>query len=373
MRLPEFDLERFFARWEPSVPALLCASDAESWTMSELLAMADHGSLALWDELSLGYTETRGHPELREEIARLYTSVDSDDVLVFSGAQEAIFALLNVLLDPDDHAVVVWPAYQSLYEVALAAGAGVSLVRLSYEREWTLDLQAIADAVTPATKVVIVNYPHSPTGSHITQGELDDLIGICAKSGAYLLCDEVYRFMELDEASLVQAGADCYERGISLGVMSKSFGMAGLRIGWLAMMDDELLQRVGAFKDYTTICNSAPSEVLAIAALRAREPLLQRNRAIVAENLALLDAFFERNAERVEWIRPASGMVGFPRLRSSGPIDVLAEELAREAGVLILPGSLFDYPGDHFRIGFGRRNLPEVLEAFESFLLAKAP
>ena len=164
--------------------------------------------------------------------------------------------------------------------------------------------------------------------------------------GIHLLVDEVYRGLEFDEADRLPAGADTFERGISLGVMSKSFAMAGLRIGWLATHDRDLLARCAAFKDYTTICSSAPSEILALIGLRARDRVLARSRAIVAANLDRLDGFFEDWADRFTWVRPRGGSIGFPRLTVPGVrIDDWAAELVEAEGVLLLPGSQFGHPG----------------------------
>ena len=367
MRLHDFALERFFARWEFSAEMLLCASDVEGWPIVELLALADEDGRRRWDGLSLGYTESPGDPALRREIASLYESVAPDDVLVFSGAEEAIFALHNVLIDPGDHAVVVRPAYQSLAEVARAAGGEVSRVELHEVDGWRLDVSEVRAALRPNTKLILVNEPHNPTGSLSDRAGFDRLVELAAESGVRLIVDEVYRFLEFDPADRLPAGADSLESGVSIGVMSKSFGLAGLRIGWIATRDRALLQRLAAFKDYTTICNSAPSEVLALIALRARERVLARNRAIVEANLPHLDGFFERWAGVFEWVRPRGGSIGFPRLVADRPIDAFAEELVRETGVLTLPGTLFADAGNHFRVGYGRTNLPEALRRLESF------
>jgi aspartate/methionine/tyrosine aminotransferase len=164
------------------------------------------------------------------------------------------------------------------------------------------------------------------------------------------------------------AGADAFPRGISLGVMSKSFAMAGLRIGWLASHDRELLARCAGFKDYTTICSSAPSEILALIGLRSRDVVLGRSRRIVATNLAVLDAFFTRHRDRFTWVRPRGGSIAFPRLLGDTPIDEFAAELVEAEGVLLLPGSQFDHPGNNFRIGFGRENLPDAVARLEAFI-----
>ena len=373
MRIADFALERYFARWEFAVRHLLCASDLEGWAMTDLLALADPGSRALWDGLRLGYTESTGHPLLRAEISTLYEGVGADDVLVFAGAEEAIFCLANVLLGPGDHAVVTWPGYQSLYEVARAAGAEVTLHELREGDGWALDVDRLVGAIRAETRLVVINAPHNPTGMLPTAAEWRALTDACTRSGVHLLVDEVYRFLELDPVTgeapaRLSAGADALPGlGISLGVMSKSFALAGLRIGWLATTDRELLARCAAFKDYTTICSSAPAEILALIALRAREAVLARSHGIVGSNILLLDSFFERWAGTFDWVRPRGGSIGFPRLTAPVSIDDFAAELVEAEGVLLLPGSVFGHPGDNFRIGFGRADMPQALAGLERF------
>jgi aspartate/methionine/tyrosine aminotransferase len=368
MRIADFALERFFARWEFAVKHLLCASDVEGWQMGELLELADDETRGLWDGLRLGYTESTGHPLLRAEIAELYERIEPDGVLVFAGAEEAIFCLANMMLGPTDHALVTWPGYQSLYEVARATGADVSLHELHEADGWELDVDRLLAAVRPETRLVVVNAPHNPTGMLPTHAEWSRLTGVLADRGIHLLSDEVYRFLERDERDRLIPGADAYPRGISLGVMSKSFAMAGLRIGWLATRDDELLARCAAFKDYTTICSSAPSEILALIGLRAREQVLGRSLRIVSDNLELLDDFFRRRSDTFSWVRPRGSSVGFPRLLRGGPIDRFANDLVEAEGVLLLPGPIFGHPGDHFRLGFGRADLPIALAKLEDYV-----
>jgi aspartate/methionine/tyrosine aminotransferase len=366
MRIAEFALERYFARWEFAVEHLLCASDVQAMPMTDLLALADQETRAMWDDLTLGYTESPGHPLLRREIATLYDGLEADDVLVFAGAEEAIFCLANVMLGPGDHAIVTWPGYQSLYEVARAIGADVTLHELREESGWAIDIATLRRQITPATRLIVVNAPHNPTGMLPDRATFDAVVAVADAAGAHLLLDEVYRFLEFDEGDRLPTGADATERGISLGVMSKSFAMAGLRIGWLATRDRELLARCASFKDYTTICSAAPSEVLALIGLRARDAVLARSREIVAANLDRLDAFFDDWADRFSWVRPRGGSVGFPRLTVPGvAIDEWAAELVEAEGVLLLPASQFGYGGNHFRLGFGRTDLPAALERLE--------
>ena len=367
MQLAEFALERYFARWEFAVRHVLCASDVEGWRMAALLDLADDETRAMWESLRLGYTESTGHPLLRAEIAELYEHVDPDRVLVFAGAEEAIFCLANVLVGPGDHVVVTWPGYQSLHEVARGAGAEVTLHELREGTAGRSTSSGCIRALRPETKLVLVNAPHNPTGMLPTHQEWARLTDALADRGIRLLSDEVYRFLEVDEADRLLPGADAYDRGVSLGVMSKSFAMAGLRIGWLATRDRELLARCAAFKDYTTICSSAPSEVLALIGLRARERVLGRSLRIVQDNLEILDDFFRRRSGWFSWVRPRGGSIGFPRLLADIPIDRFAADLVEAEGVLLLPGSQFGYEGNHFRIGFGREDLPDALARLEAF------
>ncbi len=364
MKIAEFALERYFAKWEFVARYNLCASDVEALSMTELLAMADSEARQRWQTLKLGYTESLGLPVLREEIASLYSGLGPNHVITFAGAEEGVFLTMHALLGAKDHVVVVWPAYQSLHEVARSIGAEVTLVPLD-PKDWSLDVDAVAAAMRPNTKVVVVNSPHSPTGAQLSPEQLSRLIAIAELHGAHLFSDEVYRFLEFRAPRLAPA-ADLSARGISLGVMSKAFGLAGARIGWIATRDSALRARVAALKDYTTICGSAPSEILALIALRARDRLIERSQSILRPNLTLLDSFFERNEERFEWVRPRAGSVAFPRL-IDGDVNQFAAELVETEGVLILPGTQFGYPGNYFRLGFGRKDMPEALERMERF------
>src|SRR5918992_2068016 len=344
MQIVDFQLERYFARYEFATRHILCASDVEGYAMRDLLSLADAESRALWDGLRLGYTESAGLPALRTEIASLYESVRPDDVLVFAGAEEGVFLAMHALLDAGDHAAVAWPAYQSLYEVARSIGASVTLVPLKRENGWVLDPDVLRKAIRPKTRVVVINYPHSPTGALIDPDTFDEISTICDERGIRLFSDEVYRFLEHDPATVLPAAVDVSDHAMSLGVMSKAFGLAGVRIGWIATHDDTLRRRLTALKDYTTICNSAPSEVLALIALRARDRVLERSRQIISSNLPILDDFFARHRDGLDWVRPRAGSVAFPRLLTGEDVDEFAARLVETEGVLLLPGSRFGYP-----------------------------
>lgn len=366
MRIAPFRLERYFATHEFSAPYLLCASDCESMKLQDLLAL-EPGAREQFNSLWLGYTDSRGAPQLRQAISLLYEKVAADQVLVHAGAEEAIFNFMNVVLNPGDHIIVHAPYYQSLGEVARCIGAEVSEWRGDSERAWELHLDDLQELLTARTRVVVVNFPHNPTGFLPTPEFICELSALSDRNSFIIFSDEVYRGLELDRADRPPAVADVNERAVSLGVMSKTYGLAGLRIGWLVTRDDDLFRELATFKDYTTICNSAPSEFLATLALRQAETIVERNLRIIRGNLDLLDGFFNSHWELFSWHRPRAGSVGFPKLLR-GRVDEFCADLVEKAGVLLLPGTLYGERFNSFRIGFGRSNLPEAIDRFEEYL-----
>ncbi|MFD7908686.1 MULTISPECIES: aminotransferase class I/II-fold pyridoxal phosphate-dependent enzyme [unclassified Kitasatospora] len=371
-RLPDFRLETYFSRWEFTARHHLTASDAETMTMAELLALADPEDRKAWDTLALGYTETFGDPGLRRAIAGMYEEVDADDVVCFGGAQEGLNLAMQVLLEPGDHAVVITPNYQSAETVPLSI-CEVTGVALDERQDWALDVDAVEAALRPNTRVVSVNFPNNPTGALIDAADLRRLAELCDERGIRLFSDEVYRGLERDPARILPQAADLSARALSLNVTSKSLGLPGLRIGWIACRDRELLSRLERAKHYTTICNSAPSEVLARIAIKAREPILARNRALIAANLPRFDAFFAEFADLFEWRAPEGGCVAFPRYLGADGVEEFCTGLVEQAGVLLLPASMYrseltPTPADRFRVGVGRRDPGPALEAFAHWL-----
>lgn len=365
-KIPPFRLERYFARHEFFAPYLLCASDCESMALHDLLAL-EPDARERFDALWLGYTDSRGNVQLRQAIAQLYEQITEDQVLVHAGAEEAIFNFMNVFLDPGDHVIVHAPHYQSLGEVARSVGAEVSEWQGHIERAWELDLDDLIKLLTPRTSMVVVNFPHNPTGFLPSVEFIRELSALSDRHGFLIFSDEVYRGLELDPSDRLPALVDVNERVVSLGVMSKTYGLAGLRIGWLATRNDAILRECAIFKDYTTICNSAPSEFLATLALRNAAPIVERNLRIIRGNLDRLDLFFDSHRDLFSWHRPRAGSVAFPALLR-GSIDKFCADLVEKAGVLLLPGTLYGDQYNSFRIGFGRRNLPEALDKFEQYL-----
>ena len=365
MKIRDFQLERFFAKYEFKAPYLLSSSDCETFSLGEILELEEGLKL---EDLRLGYTEPLGHPGLREEIAALYQEVDPDQILVTSGAEEAIFIFMNVVLNPGDHVIYMSPAYQSLYEIAHSIGCEVTPWQLKEDDGWEPDIEELENAIRPNTKAIIINTPHNPTGYHMSLDKFEYVVNLARERKIYLFSDEVYRFLEYMEAQRLPAAADLYKRGVSLGVMSKAFGLAGLRIGWVAIKDKDLYQKMAAYKDYTSICNSAPSEAIAIAALRNKAHLLERNLEIIGRNLKLLDEFFTNYSDIMTWQKPLAGSIAFPRLLVNESAEEFCVKLVESTGVLLLPSNFYEVDDQHFRIGYGRKNMPEGLAILEEYL-----
>ena len=366
MQLPDFRLERYFARYEFNAPYLLSSSDCESLTVGEVLAL-EPGAAEAFQNLRLGYTEYEGDPKLRVQIAGLYENVEAKDVLVFSGAEEAIFVFMHAALQPGDHVIVHYPGYQSLHEIARSLGCDVTLWETRAADGWELDMDFLRRNLRPQTKTVIVNCPHNPTGYLMPHEKWRDLVALSREHGFRIFADEVYRLLEYDVADRLPAAGDAAENAVSLGVMSKAFGLPGLRIGWLVIRDRALYARLCAFKDYTTICNAAPSEFLATIGLRHKDALLARSLKIIRENRELLTPFFAVHSALFDWQIPKAGPIAFPALKS-GDVETFCERAVTEAGVLLLPGTLYAPGLNHFRIGFGRANMPEALSLFDAYL-----
>jgi aspartate/methionine/tyrosine aminotransferase len=366
MQIPPFELERYFARYEFNVRYLLCSSDCESQSIQDLLAL-EPGAADRFQQHWLGYTESLGAPSLRQEISRIYTSIDAGQVLVHSGAQEAIFLFMQAALQPGDHVIVQWPSYQSLYEVAHSLGCEVTFWSVREDQGWAPDLDELKRSLQPNTRLIVINSPHNPTGFQMPAEMFQEINTLAQERGILLFSDEVYRESEYDPADRLPAACDVNPTAVSLGVASKTYGLAGLRIGWIATHNTQIYMRMSHLKDYTTICSSAPSEFLAELALRHREQLAARNVSIIRSNLTLLDGFFERHADQFTWVKPKAGSIAFPRLTGS-EVDAFCHDLVTRAGVLLLPGSVYGDEGNHFRLGFGRKNMPEALAVLEGFL-----
>ena len=366
MNLPPFKLERYFAKYEFTTEYLLCSSDCEAMSIAELLALEPEAAQK-FQQVWLGYTDSRGSPALRNEISKIYETIQPEEILVHSGAGEAIYLFMLAALKENDHIIVHTPHYQSLSEVAKGMGCFISPWQAREENGWALDLDELRHLMRSSTKAIVINTPHNPTGYLMSKPDFEAVNRFAREKNLLLFSDEVYRESEYDPSTRLPAACDLGEHAVSLGVTSKTYGLAGLRIGWIATKNRKIHEAMAGLKDYTTICNSAPSEFLAEIAMRNRQRLSKRNLGIIRQNLDVMDDFFAHHADLFSWIRPRAGSMAFPRYRGGG-VDSFCDKVVREAGVLLLPGSVYNDSNNHFRLGLGRRNLPQAVERLETYL-----
>jgi aspartate/methionine/tyrosine aminotransferase len=371
MKITPFRIEEYMGRYEFSAQYLLSSSDAESVAIAELLAL-EPGAHDAFLKHRCGYTESPGAPWLREALAPIYTTIRPDDLIVVSAAEEAIFLFYHALLTPDDHAIVETPCYESALTLPKSTGAAVSEWKRKSENNWAHDLAALESLIRPNTRALYINTPHNPTGLLMRPEIFRKVLELAAGHNIYVFSDEVYRELEHHPAGRLPAACDLYNHAISLGSVSKTYGLPGLRLAWLASHDAPFLQKVISLKHYTTICASAPSEFLTALAFRHRQKFIDRNLEIVRHNLPLLSAFFSRRSDLFDWTPPDAATIGFARFKPQQNVLQFCENLVREAGVLLLPGTVYDEPR-HIRFGFGRKNMPAALSHLDSHLSNFAP
>lgn len=353
MRIETFALERWMTTWETVVRYDLAESGIQPMSTRELVALSeDPTTLDQLLDMRLGYSEARGTEELRGLLAALYRDTGPDEILVTTGAIEANFLLFNVLLNPGDHVVAVHPAYQQLHSVPKAIGCDVTPWRLRPEQGFRYDVDELERLVTDRTRLIVLNTPHNPTGAVLDDAGLARVYQLAGELDAWVLGDEAYRWLTVPgQPEPARPVRDFGPRGISVGTISKPFGLPGLRIGWLAA-PAEIVAKCWEQRDYITLSPGKLNDFLAVLAFRHRERILERTRTIAAGNLATLERWIAEREGMIEWVRPEGGLLGLLHYDIDVPSSELADRLAREASVMLAPGSAFGYE-HHLRIGFG--------------------
>ena len=406
MQIAPFKLEQYFAKHEFTAKYMLSSSDCDGFPMEYVLGQASPQEMELWNTLTLGYTEGLGSMFLREAICKFYKKTQPENVMVASPG-ELSFILMNVLMDKGSHVVVISPAYQSLYQVlesldcevsywkpkqvtgaasavagasavasdAAGASADASAVAEESAAGWNYDVEDLRKLVREDTRLIVINFPHNPTGAFITPAQQEQIVEIARSCGAYIYSDEMYRELIVGEGvETLPSVSDIYEKGISLWGTAKSFGLAGLRTGWFVSQDRELLSKIHAFKDYLSICSSAPSEVLTAIALNHPEKFIEPNIQKIKANIAFFkEAFVAGKLPFVKsFVEPVAGSVAFVEIDPAKAEYLLgwqpqtalefSDAVVAKFGIMTVPAPMFEYPGNYLRIGFGRENFQQVLQ-----------
>jgi aspartate/methionine/tyrosine aminotransferase len=361
VKIEVFALERWLTTYETRASFDLAESGIYPMTTRDLLALEPPES---WSrtmnrllDLRLGYSEAPGSIALRSMIAETYVNTTPDDVLVTTGAIEANYLLFNVLLEPGDHVVAMAPAYQQLLSVPQAIGCDVSRWEIQAQDGFHFNVDTLEQLVSPRTRLIVLNTPHNPTGAMLTEDDLRRVYGLAESVNAWVLADEAYRWLTMpDCASGPAPMRNLGELGISVGTLSKPFGLPGLRIGWIAGPPD-LIAACWAARDYVSLSPGKLNDALAVLALRHRDALIERTRQIVTQNLETARSWFAANEDLVAWCPPCGGLLALMAYALDIPSLELANALAEEASVMLAPGSAFSIE-HHLRIGIGQE--PEI-------------
>ncbi len=366
--IPDFALKRFFNdRAASAARANLSPSFAEPLSTAELLAFEPDAAAQL-TRVPLSYTGMHGGLELRTAIANQYRHLGPDEILAACGADDALSLLFMALVEAGDHVIVQSPIYQPLTSVAAWCGAEITLWPASEQEAWQPRLEHLRRLLQPTTRLVVVNFPHSPTGFVPDQDYLEQLIALADDASVTVICDEIYRGLPLTDAGEPPSLVDLSRRAVVLNSLSKSYGLPGLRVGWVATRNEEVLAEVKRLRMHANSFVGAPSEFLATLALRHTEQILGRNLAIAKNNLAQLRRFLTQHTDLFSWHDPRGGVVVFPRWLGDQSTTVVSERLLREAGLLLAPSAYFAAGERHVRVGFGTSTLPASLAAFEKYL-----
>ena len=334
--------------------------------LSELLAYATTEEHQSWQDLQLDYAPAAGSRELREQIAKDYPGLNAEHIVTFAGAQEAIFAVYHAVLNPGDLMQAISPHFGPLHLVAEGIGAKLDVQTLDFDTPqnrngWSLDvdqwcerLRANASKTTNATQLAVINFPHNPTGAMVSKQQLTQMVSACSEHNNWLFSDEVFRGLEYDNSDQLPPVASLYDKGISLGVISKGHGLGGVRVGWVACKNTPLLKRLVEIKEYLSICNSVADEFLTLLALKNSDTILTKHRQQAKSNLTLL----EKNRDllpHLKWASPKAGILLYPQLIGEESADNFVLDILDTTGALALPGDCFGHGRNHFRMGYGRK------------------
>jgi aspartate/methionine/tyrosine aminotransferase len=379
--LTDFQLKSFFSNdIANGAKGTISPSYADLLTVAELLALEPAAQSAYLGQ-TLSYTRPNGSVQLRAAIAGYCneqnraasgaTPLQEEHITVTAGSDEAIFMVMDGWLSaqPGAHVIVHTPIYQSLLTLPTKYGATVSEWPAEEADGWRPSLEKLHSLIRPNTRMIVVNFPHNPTGWHPEPSYTRELLTLVEETGILLVADEVYAGLRLAEQTQFACLAGLSPQALSLGSMSKAFAMPGVRTGWIATQNRDFTTRAARLHQYLNTYPAQPSEFLAALALRHADQILARNCAIAQANYSVLEALLDEVPHLIQWHKPTAGVVCYPRWLGGDSTLALTDQFLQATGWLIAPSARFLAGDHHFRIGFGTRGFATWLPLLRGFLL----
>jgi aspartate/methionine/tyrosine aminotransferase len=361
MKFPAFYMTEFRGKWAAQAPTALHSSNPQPFTVGELNDLIQDDVFALQPDTSLDYGSDVGYLPLRQALCdQLYPSLTADQLLTCTGAQEGIHISMHALLEKGDKVVALTPLFEPLIATARQIGCDIELLPLDSENAWQLNLQKLVDTLNRKTKMLIINYPHNPTGAMISDAQLALIVRLCQQHDIWLFSDEVFRGLEHDPANRLPAVADKYPKGISLGVMSKAFAAPALRVGWLACQNAVFLEKCKTIKSYLSICNDQLGERAAAKVIPHAEAIFTYHRDRLVDNLKLLEQYKGQNSAIIDFHPARAGCTVFASF--SGDNEEFTSKLVENAGLLVIPGKAFCTTYNAVRLGFGMAGFEGLID-----------
>lgn len=373
MKIKPFAVEEWMNAWEVGAKYNIAETCVDSISMNELFELTGEDKTEFLNRLCarrLSYGDIEGLPEFRKGVCGLYKTLNIENIVPTHGASGANHHVFYSLISPGDRVVSIMPTYQQLYSIPESYGADVQILHLSKENNYLPDLEKLRRLVTPETKMICINNPNNPTGALMSEQMLREIVEIARSADAWILCDEVYRHLS-QEDGWCPSIVDLYEKGISVSSMSKVFSLAGLRLGWIATHDMSVVKSCLSHRDYNLVSCGVFDEMLAAAALKHRDKLLERSRKIVRENLQILDDWVS-SEPHVSYVKPKAGTTALVYYDLDIPSYEFCEEMYKKTGAFVTPGDCFEVPHS-MRIGYayGKQDLIDGLKAISEYIAMK--
>lgn len=373
MKIKPFAVEEWMNAWEVGAKYNIAETCVDSISMNELFELTGEDKTEFLNRLCarrLSYGDIEGLPEFRKGVCGLYKTLNIENIVPTHGASGANHHVFYSLISPGDRVVSIMPTYQQLYSIPESYGADVQILHLSKENNYLPDLEKLRRLVTPETKMICINNPNNPTGALMSEQLLREIVEIARSADAWILCDEVYRHLS-QEDDWCPSIVDLYEKGISVSSMSKVFSLAGLRLGWIATHDMSVVKSCLSHRDYNLVSCGVFDEMLAAAALKHRDKLLERSRKIVRENLQILDDWVS-SEPHVSYVKPKAGTTALVYYDLDIPSYEFCEEMYKKTGAFVTPGDCFEVPHS-MRIGYayGKQDLIDGLKAISEYIVMK--